>query len=237
MRNDSHNAFIASMLGRVRNGSFASISNYKRVGEEVKGVRYGDDTINALVVAGFSYTSLLERSLDILVHGDTDQILEQIATIDKATFAEAKAEVKASFEKSLRGENTSTTDHVRDPVIVDGEIIQGSWVYKCVAGTDHVCHCRTCTGDETQPAPGTIEFKGLEVWSRIIVPGQNGRRPPVKSAPLTIAKNAIKKELPISKLRQYRLASGGGWSLKAGHMALESALVDGMPETSLKVLG
>jgi hypothetical protein len=69
-------------------------------------------------------------------------------TLTAAVVAEARVEVEESFNKTLAGTNESTTEHVYEPLVNDGETVQGARVYKCAASQGVKCHCRACTGDE-----------------------------------------------------------------------------------------
>ena len=133
--------------------------------------------------------------------------------------AEALSELQVSLSSTLDGTNESTTDHVYDPLVVDGETVRGSRVYKCVAGSGVKCHCRNCSGDEKAPLPGTIYLQGLQIYSKVLVPAVNGPAPAAQSAAKTIAKDLIKKQLPIRRYAQYILEPGQQWLLRAGGTA------------------
>jgi hypothetical protein len=96
-------------------------------------------------------------------------------------------------------------------------------VYKCVAGSGVKCHCRNCSGDEKAPLPGTIYLQGLQIYSKVLVPAVNGPAPAAQSAAKTIAKDLIKKQLPIRRYVQYALEPGTDFMLRAGGTAAVEA--------------
>jgi hypothetical protein len=67
---------------------------------------------------------------------------------------------------------------------------------------------------------GTFELKGIVVSRKVLEVGVHKQ---VKSRPLTIAKDAIRKQLSLSKWRTLCLDSGALDSLRAGHKEIEVA--------------
>jgi len=67
---------------------------------------------------------------------------------------------------------------------------------------------------------GTFELKGIVVSRKVLEVGVHKQ---VKSRPLTIAKDAIRKQLSLAKWRTLCLDSGALDSLRAGHKEIEVA--------------
>ena len=167
----------AAALANANKGTFTSLLTTKQ-GTEKGGVVYGDDTVLTVIVTGFRYDRLVQRSLD-KVAGMTDADLARLidgkvgmdgrgksATERAVTLADAQAardELVASFMETLNGTNEATTDHVYEPLVVTdengaSETVRGARVYKCVAGTAHrhACiHARKAPHADTNLAPGS----------------------------------------------------------------------------------
>jgi hypothetical protein len=67
---------------------------------------------------------------------------------------------------------------------------------------------------------GTFELKGIVISRKVLEVGVHKK---VKSYPLTIAKDAIRKQLSLAKWRTLCLDSGALDSLRAGHKEIEVA--------------
>ena len=150
-------------------------------------------------------------------------------TITVADVELARAELKESFEKTLAGTSTSTTSHVYEPLMVNGETVSSGRVYRCVkgkadeAGKPYECKCFDCTGDEKAPKDGTIYLQGLRIFSSVIAPAVNGHAPAAKSSAKTIAKDELRLSLPISKYASYALTPGDDFILRVGGTAAVEA--------------
>lgn len=235
----------AAALASANKGTFTSLITTKQ-GKEVGGVVYGDDMVCTVIVTGFRYDRLVQRSLDkavTLTDSDLERLIAgktgydgrgKLATERPVTLADAKdalAELIGSFQQTLAGTSESTTDHVFDPLTVtddagNAEIVRGARVYKCVAGdANHVCRCRTCTGDARAPVDGQINLSGLAIGTTVLTPAPNGPAPAPKSGAKTVAKDAIRACLPVSRYVSYRLDpdAHGSWLLKAGGSAVAMA--------------
>jgi hypothetical protein len=232
----------AAALASANKGTFTSLLTTKQ-GTEKGGLVYGDDTVLAVVVTGFRYDRLVQRSLD-KVAGMTDDDLTALIdgkvgmdgrgknAVERAvTLADAQAardELVASFMETLNGTNESTSDHVYEPLVVTdeagaSETVRGAKVYKCVAGTAHKCRCRACTGDARAPIDGQINLSGLAIGSKVITPAANGPAPAAKSGAKTVAKDALRATLPVARFVSYRLDPKSSWILKAGGAAVAAA--------------
>ncbi len=215
-----------------------SPKSVKTVGICVKGISAGNEGDWGFVLGGdFKPDSIVAAREE---HKDAkDKVIDvdgrKALTSDKATvgqFGDASIGLAKTLDifKSLAGTNESTTDHVYDPLVVNDVDVRGSRVYKCVKGST-ACHCRACTGDEKAPLDGTIYLQGLAVWSVVLTPAANGPVPTPKSAPKTLAKNALKSFLPVSKYVSYALEPGTSFVLAAGGTAMASASSKGFNVT------
>lgn len=240
MNTNANSKLLASILADARIGTFTGLVTTK-VGKTVKGVTYGNDRVHTVIFTGFNYGRLVMRSLAQLGAIETETVIAKAAkrghTITEADVEQAREELRESFQKSVAGENESTTSHVFDPLVVDGETVTGARVYKCVAETHdengevRECRCRTCTGDEKAPLSGTIYLTGLRIHSTVLEASVNGPIPPVKSAPKTIAKDTMRDILPIGRFVQYRLEPGTDFILRAGGTAVAEATQKGFVVT------
>ena len=156
-----------------------------------------------------------------------------------ADYEAAIVETLNSFIKTERGDNTSTSGHVFEPLKVlrdDGtiETVRGSKVYKCVkADATRECKCRMCLAERGEhdgraPVDGQINLLGIRVGSTVIEPAANGPVPAAKSGTKTVAKKALRRMLPIRRLVSYRLEQGGDWVLRCGGEAAAAAGTDGV---------
>ena len=241
MVTNSNSKLISASL----NGSkgFAGLI-IKKVGEErgPKGskVRYGDDEVHTVIVTGFKYENLVKKSQAILATlKDEDIVNEAIAKglkdkdgnlISLTDVADARAELDASFTATLNGTSESTTDAVYEPLTVNNEAVRGARVYKCVKASGN-CKCRDCSGDVKAPKDGTIYLQGISVWSKVLTPAANGQVPEAASKAKTVAKNLLRKHLPVRKYVSYRLEPGTPFILKAGGQAEIEATANGFVVT------
>lgn len=234
----------AAALADSRNGTFTGLITQKR-GKVVGGTLYGDDTVHAVIITGFSYMSLVERSLAKLqalsatdlaafvADGregyDSRKKAASLVSLTQADYVTARDALVASYQKTLAGTNSATTDHVYEPLQVlhdDGSLqaVRGARVYRCVANDPaHECKCRDCSGDNRAPKNGQVNLSGLLIGSKVITAAANGPKPAAKSVVATIAKNALRNRLPISRYVSYRLEQGGSWILNAGGSAAAAA--------------
>lgn len=229
MVTNASSAALAAHLASAKLGSFVGLVIKKQGTERGRGaakMTYGDDTVHTVIVTGFRYDRLVERSLDKLVGmNPADVVAAGLVdgdgnAVTMADVQTAMADLATSLNASATDTNSSTTDHVYDPLVVDGQVVRGCRVYKCVAGDPaHDCKCRDCTGDAKAPKAGTIYLQGLAVGSKVIVPAANGPVPASKSRADVVAKNWIRARLPIGRYVSYRLEAGEPWMLAAGGVA------------------
>jgi hypothetical protein len=238
---NANSSLIASVLGDARKGTFTGLITTKRgVTRGPKGskVTYGDDEIHTVILTGFKYENLVSRSLASLDDTSDADIVAKGAVdgkgnaLTEADVAAARLELRASFERTLNPdeESTSTTAHVYEPLVVDGEVVRGGRVYRCT-GKPGGCHCRECSGDKRAPLDGTIYLQGLRIWGKVLTPAPNGPAPKPKSAAKTVAKNMLRRGLPVSRYVSYRLEPGTPFLLRAGGTAQVEAQTDGFKVT------
>jgi len=230
---NANSNLIATLLADARVGTFTGLVTTKRGAErgpKDNKVRYGDDTVHVCLFTGFKYIGLCERSLELLLTLDDAAILA--AAQDKgikgwsgrgkaavqveltaADFADARVELEESLRSSIDGTNSSTTDDVFEPLVRDGKEVRGAGVYTG----------QTEAAKEAGIAPaakeGTIYLQGLKVSSRVITPAANGQLPASQSASKSVAKDLLRRELPISKYVSYRLQPGDDFLLRSGGTA------------------
>ncbi len=204
---------------------------------------YGDDTVCSVVVTGFNYRNLCERSADMLEAVDENgdliisdkAVLDLIATqgrkawqgrgakavetaVTAADVKQGRDELIASLRLSEEGNNTSTTDHVYEPLSdKDGNAVNGGRVY-------------TGPGDPTDPKapiPGTIYLQGLQVQRRVLTKAPNGRLPAPKSAPVSVVKSILRGLMPVGKYVSYALTPGTDFRLAVGGTAVLESTTKG----------
>lgn len=234
MATNSTNAALAETLAKARHGTFTGLIIKQKGEEKGKGADrkvYGDDEVHVVIVTGFRYGRLVERSLAVLgTVSDADIVAEATAKglTDAKTGAavtirdviEARVELTRSLAESVAGLNEGTSDHVYDPLVVDGENVAGCRLYKCVAGSGTKCHCQTCNPTNPRaPIPGSINLSGLMIGRKVLTPAANGPVPPAASSAKTHAKNLLRKRLPISRYVSYTLPPKGDYLLRAGGAA------------------
>jgi len=230
---NANSAALAALLKDAKVGTFTGLITRKRgVVRGPKGSKkvYGDDLVHTVFLTGFKYDSLVQRSLDALrAMGDDelDALVPADGSFTRADLDEARGAMAVSFETTLddNEESTSTTAHVYEPLTVNDETVRGARVYRCTGKEG--CHCRDCNPDDKRaPKDGTIYLQGLRIWRRVIEPAPNGPWH-TKSKPLTLAKNALRRTLPVSRYVQYRLEPGTDFILRAGGTAAVEATSDG----------
>lgn len=191
-------------------------------------VRMGDDTVRDTFVAGRSYRNLKQRDaviLAALTGADLDAMVAdghtawsgrgknatQVA-VTRADFDAALADMIASTDKSIAGTNSSTTDHVYEPLVVDGKALKGYRVY--VGPADPTATPKS--------APGTIYVQGLRVGRKVIQAAQYAR-PVSKSGGKAVAKRVITRLLPSRRYVSYSLEAGSDFILNLGAEAVTAS--------------
>jgi len=180
------NRAVAEFVATIPRARFVSCE-YTKVGK-VQGRgedkrRRGNARVLLSVICGFSYRRLCERSLDALWAVDPSDVLCDV--VDSQSAKLGWEELRESLERSIAGENESTTDEAFAPLIVDGEVIPGARV--------HV-------------ESGTVYLQALRVHEKTVINAEPLR--PANSSPKTIAKRRLRKRLPIGRYISIRLSPG-----------------------------
>ncbi len=246
MATNANSALISALLKDANVGTFTGIVTTKKgVERGPKGskVRYGDDTVHACIFTGFKYVPLCQRSLDALTDISDADVLAAInakgakgwsgrgksavqVEVTLADVAAARVELVDSLTKSVNGTNSSTTDDVFEPLVVDGKLVRGCRVYK--GQTDAAVKA----GVKAPATEGTIYVQGLQISSTVLTPAANGPKPKSKSAARSVAKGFLRRLLPISRYVSYRLQPGADFILRAGGTAAVEAEKDGIHFTA-----
>jgi hypothetical protein len=234
---NANSQIVAALLASAGKGTTFTGLVTRKQGVVRGGNTYGNDLVHTVIVTGFKYERLVARSLAALPGIKAEDIVARCAkkgqTITVKDVEDARNELTASFEATLAGENVSTTDNVYEPLVVNGDTVKAGRVYRCVADKSAdgvVCKCRKCSGDEKQPVDGTIYVQGLRIWSEVLEAAPNGHWV-TKSAPKTIAKDALRHALPVGRYVSYRLEPGQDWILRAGGTAEVEATKKGFVVT------
>ena len=191
-------------------------------------ITVGDNTVRDTFVAGRSYTALKSKDaviLAALTGADLDQMVAdghmawsgrgakavQVA-VTRADFDAALADMIVSTDKSIAGTNSSTTDHVYEPLVVDGAALKGYRVY--VGPSDPAATPKS--------APGTIYVQGLRVGRKVIAAAKYAK-PASKSGGKAVAKRAITRLLPSRRYVSYCLEAGSDFILNLGSDAVTAS--------------
>lgn len=249
MSTNANSRLIADLLADSRNGTFTGLITTKKGKTRGRGADkkvYGNDTVHVVVYTGFRYENLVRRSLEMLDDITDAEIVSEACRrgifgwagkpkvevpITATDVALARQELRESFERTLdpTQESTSTTAHVYEPLVVDGETVRAGRVYKCVEDDPSAtCKCRNCTEDDSAPLPGTIYLQGLAIGQKVIEPAPNGPVPAAKSAPKTVAKNLLRSKLPVRRYVSYALEPGTDFILRAGGAAAAEVTTAGI---------
>lgn len=218
---------LAELLRDAKQGTFTGLITRKK-GVVRGGKTYGDALVHAVIFTGFKYDGLVQRSLDLLDTVTDQEVVDASnGKVALADVAAARTELRASFERTLEGTNESTTDHVYETLTVSGETVRGGRVYKCVAGTDRKCHCRACSLDKRAPKDGVIYIQGLKIAQTELEAPANGYWKTNSSAK-TIAKDILRRRLPVGRYVSYALEPGTDFILAAGGVAKAAATRNGI---------
>lgn len=240
MKTNSNSRLIAALLAEAKVGTFTGLVQTlkgQERGSAGNKVRYGDDTVHVCIFTGFKYDALCQRSLDAIAEMDPAAILAEIKAADlkgwegrgakavqvEVTLDDVKAALAAlqeSWTLSRDGLNSSTNDHVFEPLVVEGEVVRGCRVYVGPA-----------PGKEPAAKPGTIYLHGLQISRKVLVPAPNGPLPESKSGSVVVAKDFITRKTPMGAYRSYKLEPGSDFLLRAGGSAEIAAEKDGITFT------
>ena len=226
---------LAANLAAARKGTFTSLIIRKEGEERGPGgakTVYGNDLVQVVIITGFRYENLVARSRDMLANMSDAEVEALVARgytgwqgrgakavqvpVTRADFDAARAELTDSFDKTLAGTNESTTDHVYEPLLVNGEVVRGSRVY---VGNPN---------GQDAATPGTVYLQGLKIGERVLDAAPNGPVPASQSNPKTVAKGVLRSRLPVARYVSYKLDAAGGWLLSAGGAAVAACDTNGV---------
>lgn len=223
---NASNVALSEMMSALPVGRFVGLITRKKgkaVGRGAARMVYGDDETHVVIFTGFKYISLVQRSLDKAQTVTAQALLDECqrrgktgksgAPITLADCTKAIDDQIASFQATLGGTSTSTTDHVYEPLTVNGESVRGCRVY---SGSGN-------PSDPKAPVPGTIYLQGLKIGERILTPAPNGPIPASNSRGDVVAKGVLRSMLPVSRYVSYALEPGSDYILRAGKAAIEGA--------------
>ena len=236
---------LAANLASARKGTFTSLI-IRKEGEErgtaPNKLTYGDDMVHVVIISGFRYENLVAKSRDRLA-GMTDADIDALVArnytgwqgrgakatevaVTRADFDAARTELLDSFDKTLAGVNESTTDHVYEPLTVNGEVVRGSRVY--VGNPDPTQNAAT---------PGTVYLQGLKIGEKVLDAAPNGPVPASQSAAKTVAKGVLRSRLPVSRYVSYKLdaSTPGAWLLSVGGAAAAACDSNGVTLETARV--
>ena len=225
VQHNSTSENLADNLGSI-NGTNIVIVTSDLKGVKQGGIQYNDARVQDVVLTGWGYDDILQQDLTLLQGVQTQDLVAleakghtawhcgSIVPVTLSDYQLALAELLASRQASLAGTNTSTTDGVFDPLVVDGFFVSSARVY---------------VGTVAEPK-GTIYLQGLRMGRKVLSPPPNGYKPAPKSKPLTVAKKALAESLalPSNNYVTYILRPDvSGWSLKIGTKTIKPSLTAG----------
>ena len=228
-------ASVLSEIGDLDQGTLVLLTVYKKGTQRgKKGAKkvYDDDLVNVLVWSGFSYEALVGRTLKklrkiqespVFIKELTQDVIDKHGCND-ITFADVTKAIQET-ENWLLGVLADPKDgapkdegeDVFEPLVVDGVRIAGSKVYRGEGDTEN----------PRAPKPGTVYIDGVKLGERVITPAPNGHWK-TNSKPKTLAKNLLRRRLPIGLYVRYACEPDRLLSIKVGEDAGEAAKADGI---------
>lgn len=142
------------------------------------------------IVFHMSYSSALERSIRALGFVEANGELE----------VQAKEELLQSYQKSLDRIHSEPLEVLGDSYSrvtdADGNVIKGCKIHR---------------------ESGELHLFGLHLNKRVIVPGTYKE---VKSRPLTLAKDKLRRGLPVERFRQFIVKEGQVREIRVEHYSI-----------------
>lgn len=170
---------------------------------------YGDDLVEVLIVTGFDYHEVVEKSWNELKDIDINDVVGELSgrvdgsgnPITRDDIGAAMRELQDSFSASLDGRNNSSTEGNFETLEVDGQKVRAVKVYKGKKQGQK----RATEG----LVPGTIYIHGLKLSEKILEPAANGPKPKASSSAKTIAKRFVRGKLSVGSYVSYELPPEG----------------------------
>jgi len=218
-----HLANILTEVGNSGNGTIVCITVRKKGvvrGKAGNKQTYGNDLVKALVWTGFNHEALMERSSEKFNLTKTVQDAG-FPNITVKEVAEAASEVQQSLSKPILEEDfrditpEMPKEEIWGPLIVDGEKVRGAKIYTGKANPEN----------HRAPIPGTIYISGVKLGEVVIEAAQQWE---TKKKAKTVAKDIIRKRLPIGLYVNYCLGVGNYLGLTVGQAASADAKAAGM---------
>jgi hypothetical protein len=207
-------------------------------GAGVKKMRRGDHVMEYTLLTGFSYIHMVERSVATLEAAmasptfvaDMEAAMAAEGVVDEQTGAAVTATdvidactgtvagrkgLLTAYRETLAGTNVSTSEHVYEPLSVDGDVVAGCKVYTGAGNA----------ADPKAPVPGTVYLAGVIIASKCVEKSANGDKLPSKRGAVACAKDFIesKLDLPAMRYKLFRLLPGEAMSLKCGAVAFHAS--------------
>jgi len=168
---------------------------------------FGDDKVQVLLLAGFSYKDLVARSEKKLqkmgesgtMYHDLIEEARQQGNFD-VTLKDACEAVQEVRDWLIRAQGEGDPNSpppeglAFEPLVRDGHVVPGCKVY---VGAPH-------PEDDRAPVPGTVYLHGLKLTEKVLEPAPNGDWI-AQSKGKTVAKNLLRKKLPVGRYVSYVL--------------------------------
>lgn len=233
---ESLHAAVLEEVGHLDQGTLLFLQTRKKGVERGRaGAKkvYGNDLVQVLLWAGFSYEALVQRSsrkLDAMLKSGT--LISKLmgacrdagdGGANLADSAAAIQETQSWFSRVL-GEFSPKTDFEEgpgspwEPLKVNGVKVAMCRVYKGQARPDN----------PRAPIPGHIYVQGMKLGEKVVEASENGRWKTAKGHK-TLAKDILRSWLPIGLYSQYTLDPHLIAHLTAGEGASMRAKAVGLP--------
>lgn len=218
MTTNAASSRLATHLNQIVSGSKVVTIRTRLAGEVRHGIRRGDHLVEAIVLVGMTYNSILKSSLGIIneaVNPDfIKSVAEEVGVQTEDVFDAINGQVRGrkgivtSLNQSLAGvNNDSTSARVYEPLVLDGEVVPDCSVY---IGTKSVAK------DDRAPVAGTVYIRGILLDKKIIEKSANGDHPDSQPGPVARVKVYIgsKLDLPMARYCSFRLLPGESFQVK-----------------------
>lgn len=208
-------AGVADHIARMRPGRFTGLVIRKK-GVVRRGLRYGDDLVHDVLITGFSYRRLLERSIEAIpaLCRDVPRLLrraERLRSREPVTTEHVELALDAvlwSLHASLRRQGNPRSSRHWRPLCVRGRAVPGVVIYVGEASPER-----------RGPVRGGLYLAGLRVNRKVLHGAPNGAPPPPLSKPESVARRVIEEELPLGSYARYALDPRRPFVLRLGGLA------------------
>lgn len=202
-------AALAEHVASGLNATFTGIV-YRCVGVErgKKGakIRYGDALVSEVLVTGFDYGKLLERSIDAATTGVA--FFEAVKKL-----ASNRLEAKCPDDDTIQSLINAQIDSWRDSLTPDGGIDE-TWYKPLEVGGTPVRGGKVYCG-EGVGQQGQIYLAGLLISKKVLEYPANGYWN-ANSRPSTVVKSIVREVTPIGRYKTRRLSPNNLVALRVG---------------------